>query len=824
MDVTCDRCKTRYEFDAALVSSRGTTVKCTTCGHQFRVFRPAGSGGLTGWTVRRGDGSELRFLAMRELQSAIGSGGVMEADLLMPDDGSAPQTLGAIEELRSFFRSSSSLAPTSGGPTDEGDTTKRQRREAAGGVASVGGRGPNSLPASIAPMSTAVPMSAAVPMTTAVPMQAAGSLPLPSATPPLSAATPSLPRTTPSPSSTRIPLPAPKPPRMPVSPDDIDMLETNPQLPKIDLAALGGAKLGSTSIGFPNPVRPPPPKRTTQDSQPPVDDGPEQPFRGPDLESDVRDALARVSIAIRESTPPRDSDPGSPRPQSTQAPPEPTTFDSERTTKRASLSPSEVSAASEPSSDRISQELTPASVARPSVLRRSDGGDPRFSEYGRRSSRTGGGGFGRWAIGVVVLGVAGFVGVTMLRKAGDSKPASTTVDDGRVGRLLGEGDALLNEGDVDGAKEQFAKASGLAESDPRVLNALAKVAVVQADRAWLRGKLAGKDLDELARLAERAQRAVDAATRASGGNGTSPLEVDALRLKGKLQEARKLTPKLSSNDPSTLRALATLDLCEAEPPWDGLVERLRSAAAAEKKLGQAQATLAYALARRGQTDAAKREIEKLGDYDPTLVAALRDFVGKATEAPTAASSSSGDAASELADLLKRARAAQKKAHHDEAEKLFRKLLEKSPSSVDGLLGVAETARARGDATAAEKRFKEVVEAAPDNGTALGALGDLRWQRGDKAGAVEFYRQLLDRAPQAAQAEHARKRVTDFEKATAPPPAAPPPAAAKPATKPVTKPVGKPSAKPTSKPATKPKVTPPKSLPGQPEIDTTDLPD
>ena len=38
MDVTCERCQTRYAFDAALVADRGTTVKCNNCGHVFRIF------------------------------------------------------------------------------------------------------------------------------------------------------------------------------------------------------------------------------------------------------------------------------------------------------------------------------------------------------------------------------------------------------------------------------------------------------------------------------------------------------------------------------------------------------------------------------------------------------------------------------------------------------------------------------------------------------------------------------------------------------------------------------------------------------------------
>ena len=91
MDVTCDRCNTRYEFDAALVSNRGTTVKCTNCGHQFKVFRPPDLASLDGWTIRTLDGRELTFRAMRELQAAIGNGDVSTEDVLLPGDNSEPR-------------------------------------------------------------------------------------------------------------------------------------------------------------------------------------------------------------------------------------------------------------------------------------------------------------------------------------------------------------------------------------------------------------------------------------------------------------------------------------------------------------------------------------------------------------------------------------------------------------------------------------------------------------------------------------------------------------------------------------------------------------
>ena len=41
MDVRCRQCGTEYELDDARVGSTGTTVKCSTCAHVFKVM-PSG--------------------------------------------------------------------------------------------------------------------------------------------------------------------------------------------------------------------------------------------------------------------------------------------------------------------------------------------------------------------------------------------------------------------------------------------------------------------------------------------------------------------------------------------------------------------------------------------------------------------------------------------------------------------------------------------------------------------------------------------------------------------------------------------------------------
>jgi predicted Zn finger-like uncharacterized protein len=104
MDVRCGRCGTEYEFDDALVSERGTTVKCTNCGHQFKVHPPESSGASPErWVVRTMSGRELVYTSLRELQRGIAQRQVGPEDLLSRGQG-PPRPLGAIAELEPFFQ------------------------------------------------------------------------------------------------------------------------------------------------------------------------------------------------------------------------------------------------------------------------------------------------------------------------------------------------------------------------------------------------------------------------------------------------------------------------------------------------------------------------------------------------------------------------------------------------------------------------------------------------------------------------------------------------------------------------------------------------
>ncbi|MCW5835412.1 MAG: zinc-ribbon domain-containing protein [Labilithrix sp.] len=102
MDVKCERCSTEYEFDDALVSGRGTTVKCTNCGHKFKIRRSDGDFSEDFWNVTTGDGRTLVFTSLRELQRAI-QGYLVERNDRLSRGGLPPKAIGQIPELVPFF-------------------------------------------------------------------------------------------------------------------------------------------------------------------------------------------------------------------------------------------------------------------------------------------------------------------------------------------------------------------------------------------------------------------------------------------------------------------------------------------------------------------------------------------------------------------------------------------------------------------------------------------------------------------------------------------------------------------------------------------------
>jgi predicted Zn finger-like uncharacterized protein len=105
MDVTCDRCKAEYEFDEALLGERGTTVKCSACGHVFRVLPPSRDAVRSHLQLRYArDGSVRALSSLRELQQRIRAGEVSLDDEL-GRDGFPFRALRDVPELKNFFLS-----------------------------------------------------------------------------------------------------------------------------------------------------------------------------------------------------------------------------------------------------------------------------------------------------------------------------------------------------------------------------------------------------------------------------------------------------------------------------------------------------------------------------------------------------------------------------------------------------------------------------------------------------------------------------------------------------------------------------------------------
>ncbi len=109
MDVTCERCGTEYEFDETLVSDRGTTVKCTNCGHLFKVFRPRAEAPRADesarvFRLRTTSGETQSFESLKELQRLIVEGRVSPEDEIA-SSREGWKRLGDIAELATFFDS-----------------------------------------------------------------------------------------------------------------------------------------------------------------------------------------------------------------------------------------------------------------------------------------------------------------------------------------------------------------------------------------------------------------------------------------------------------------------------------------------------------------------------------------------------------------------------------------------------------------------------------------------------------------------------------------------------------------------------------------------
>lgn len=876
MDVTCEHCNTEYEFDDALVSEKGTTVKCTSCGHQFKVRRKDGGKAPERWVVRTLDGREFEFRALRELQAAIASHRVTRDDVLSRGS-SRPRRLGSIAELDPFFGSArSSIVATHPAEASADRPRARVRSRTPAGLGPVASSADfsavSSSSSSVTPIPTRTEGSVAIPL----PVAATRGV-----TPPLAA------REVGEVSSPAAPAP---------SEEESESVTTEPES-TTDESARPTDEDASTGAAEDIPPGPLSDDKTlpfvrrypTIDEDETEADAPSAPSTGgrkalppeevevEDVPTDRRPDASKNGAAADESSDEVPAELADTSAAPAQALPKVQAVsgrlpraddDDERSTLPADSKP-EDDALSRGTEAPVARGRPPVISAAPMTPTPSDVrvsymtsgeeslSEPRFSSSpisGRPSSGM------RLIVGLVLGGALLFGLVLIGRKYVTSETAAPTapaVSDERISSLLHAGDQALDEGDLITAKEQFDKASVLAETDPRVSIALARLEVIRADVPWLRLRMLPTDSPdrevakrELARSILRAQKATKRAVElAPDDPALTRIRIDVHRLAGERDDARKLVKKLAdggSQDKNAL-ILGALDLAEDKPPWPTVIDRLEKAVESDKGLGRARALLVYALARSGDVTKARAQYERLsslpsahpllsdfrgfleraetGDVEPVDVDSLPDVSEEDEETPEVGAGDGAPAEDSFQDLLQRAQKARASGDISAAEDLFVRALSKNPGSSEAQTGLADVARARGQTSKAIALYEKVLGQNPSYLPALASLADLKWQAGDHGAAKALYRRVLDRVNSGPYADQARERLG--EGSASPPPDAPP--AAPPPSEPSSPPDAPPPDAPP--PDAPPPASPPSGgavpddyvAPGQGTPDTSDLP-
>lgn len=400
----------------------------------------------------------------------------------------------------------------------------------------------------------------------------------------------------------------------------------------------------------------------------------------------------------------------------------------------------------------------------------------------------------RLIVGLLIGGIVVFFGVLVVQRYVQNKTVASTSADPRVAELVEAGEKALRDGDVDGARERFVEARRLDPKDPRTAKAMAHLSLVAAELPWLELLLLPpNDAGRAAvtrrynELATTADSAVNAAELAGADDPEVVLtRIDALRLLGRIAEARKLVEKVApiATQHDTMLVMAALDLSEQQRPSASVIDRLTQCAAQEGGASRARALLIYALGRSGDFQQARAELVRLEKLPKThpLEAALKRFVERAEKGedvalrvddlPSVAPGTSASAvpsadASASTNTLTAAQEALARNDLNTAERLYEKVLSTEPDNVPALMGRASVAQRQGQAQLAINYYDKAVKAAPTNAQALASLADLKWSSGDQEGAKALYRRALDAGLAGSSANRARERLTNATASTDP---------------------------------------------------------
>lgn len=753
MDVTCEKCSTEYEFDDALVSEQGTSVRCTQCGFKFRVQKRGAASAPELWVIRTVDGRELEYRSLRDLKGAISTGAVTREDVLSRGVG-RPRRLASIAELDPFFSSlSTRMTSTSIGLGDE----QRPRQRTPHGLGP-----PTSMPPSPTDGSIAIPL----------PAQLATS-----GTQPMRAVTGDHQRTVPGRNIVQTGV-AGTPQNVAAAAAALDRLRSDPPPASASLestvepstrrrneVAFADTHVGDTAIA----PSPPESEPTT------VRKSLVTPTNGHGTVD-----VAASEIATREVSRPPAPPPPAPQPA---------------VVSPAAVSPAAVAAppdspvpvpapaghASDPGRGR--QTPTPNEV-RFSMVGDEGVDGPRMTAHSTRSP-----GSSRLVIGLLLAGILAF-GLVVVVQRFVLKPApeqTAAPSDQRLDALLAEADKAFTDGDLDGAKEKLDKASALSETDPRLVRSLARLSNVRAEVGWLKLHVLPQNDPERSSAVREYNEAVDkaqklvakAASTQPGDPQVIRAQIDNLRLRNDVVAARKLVDGVSAiaQEPETQLVLGALDLAEQNPPWATVIDRLSKAAQGEGNLGRARALLVYAFAASGDVKAAKAELDRLAGLPRAhpLEGPLRRFLDrvaagetpslKVDELPAASGvtptpDATGDAVAFDTSIqaMRAASDARSKGQLSRAEQIYQKVLDRDPNNSEAIAGLASIARAQGNTGRATILFQRTVDANPNFVPALLSLADLKWDGGDRASATALYNRVLQLVPNGPEAERIRARI------------------------------------------------------------------
>ncbi|HTQ04550.1 MAG TPA: zinc-ribbon domain-containing protein [Polyangiaceae bacterium] len=851
MDVRCNRCSTDYEFDDALISDRGTTVQCTNCGYQFKIYPERKQ--VTSperWVVHTMSGKELVYTSLRDLQRAIGAHQVGPKDLL--SRGNQPsRPLGSIPELEPFFMSGVGQArgmqsvpqtlhgvapPPTGAPRPVDARVKATQR--GFGLPSERPRG--TMSSSVPPAGDFEQRAAPSRVLGVEPGAATERQPPLEATPtPARGASMSSTQRSGTPAAASAGTSSRQPAPRTNTPTGVKA--ATPPVAQVKSSAT--VRLDAPNLDATLPAAAPPVTHAAGRAVPEVE------VRSvPAVQPRAPDPVARPRPHVDTNPGPiANFDATLPAPPPPGADLLPSIDDDEWPGTPGGSSP----LGSPLSSPRAAPMPGPAPVSTREHLSSYDELPLEEQIDPARRARS------RWIAGVVFVGVVVLLGATLGRQylvrlstGGKAEPAK---HDDRVTTLLQEGMRLIDQADYDGAQSELAKAQAFAERDPGVLAGFARLETARADLAWLKLRLLDPTSQELVQettrdLGDRAAKARQASDAAFAVAADDPTviraRVDAMRIAGEEAKAREWIAPIAANasDPQNAYVLAALDLSEAAPAFGTVIDRLRAAAVSEHEAVRARGALIYALVRAGRVVEAETELAKVtaAERPHPLADALKAFVARfsapldagadaavvvtspaasvANHAPAANGAEkapSGEAApaGDFRSRLTHAAQALQSGNLETAYTLYQSVVGEQPNNTEAISGLADVARRRGDNGTAMRLYGRVLDVNPSYLPALMAYADAKWAAGDHQGALLYYKRVLEQSgPSTDYGQRAQARINQAEGGGS---SAPSGGTTTPAATTTTTPTS--TAAPT---ATSETPAPP---PSHPEIDTSDLP-